>query len=193
MLRGVVGGISMLALGLATGAVADDELAAIDERIAASPKQASLHLDRAEKLLSLGRFDEALDACDAAQDLLPGDGQVVLVRAEIEIAMGDVGLAEHHLTNHIRYDRKDAEALFLRGRARELGERFEDALADYDLSASIQADVEVELARARVLMRLGRLAEASSKLRQAIAKHPGVMSLVEALIEIERARNEPTT
>lgn len=149
-----------------SAAFADADVVELDSLIAEAPRAVSLRLDRAEALLSLGRFEEALVDCDMAERMDPRDSGVSLVRSRIHLAMGELGLAERHLSKHLKRSRPTAGALYLRGSIREETGRFEEALADYQAAIALESDPELRRSRARMLRALGRLDDAVALLKE---------------------------
>ena len=133
---------ALLSLGLfitpsfasASGEVEDLELE-LEER----PTDVALRLEYADYLLALGRFDEALVSCDVAESLAKKDPAVSLTRGRIYYAMGELGLAEHYLSLHLKSKHPSAEAYLLRAKIREKTGRFKEAVEDYEAARLLGA------------------------------------------------------
>jgi tetratricopeptide (TPR) repeat protein len=154
----------------------EPDVSEIDDQLRENPESVELRLDRAEDLLALGRFDEALVDCDLAASLAPNDRAVSLTRARIHLAMGELELAEEHFTSYLERGPASVEVYMLRGGIREETERHPEALADYDSAKKLAVQqakakrsldqllqmIEIEEARARSLEALKRTAEAKA-------------------------------
>ncbi len=150
------------------------EVAEIDDQLRERPEDVGLRLDHAEALLALGRFDEALVDCDLATALAPKDASIALTRGRIQLAMGELGLAEAHFSSYLKHGQPTIEVFMMRGAIREETERDREALADYDAARRLALSgpkqrrmlgdmlelIDIEAARARTLERLGRAREA---------------------------------
>lgn len=158
---------ALLLLLAPTTALAQEELVDLNARVHEAPQDVKLRLDRADALLSAGRFDEALVDCERAEEIDPRDADVSLTRARIYLALGELGLAEHYLSAHLKAGRPSAGALFLRGSIREETGRFEEALADYRAAVALESDAELQRSRRRMLRALGRLDDAVAWVRPA--------------------------
>ena len=154
----------------------EPDVSEIDDLLRENPDSVELRLDRAEDLLALGRFDEALVDCDLAASLAPKDPAVALTRGRIHLAMGELELAETHFTSYLDRGPATVEVYMLRGGIREETERHPEALADFDRAKKLAVQqakarrsldqllqmIEIEEARARSLEALKRTAEAKA-------------------------------
>jgi tetratricopeptide (TPR) repeat protein len=171
---------TLLALTLlvapAIGSAQEPDVSGIDDMLREDPHNLELRLDRAEDLLALGRFDEALVDCDLAAQLAPSDPAVSLTRARIYLAMGELERAEVSFTSYLKRDKANVEVFMLRGGIRQETGRPLEALADFDVAKKLAVEaakhhrsldqllqmIEIEESRATALDALDRKTEAKA-------------------------------
>lgn len=91
----------------------------LDNAIRLSPTDPHLKLDRAAALIELARWDEAGEALELASDSLPRNTDLLKMRAEVNLNLGDLADAERDIVSAMEIDRTDVATLLLRGRIRE--------------------------------------------------------------------------
>src|SRR5262249_44839437 len=133
---------------------------------------APAHFRRGRALAELQRFDEALASCDRAIALEPGNAEAHCSRGVVLDEMSRFAEAFKTYATGIN---PEYTAAFLH-RARHIGEpRYEEALADFDKSISLNPDsYEAHYNKGVVLQEIDRLKEAIESYDRAIALNPGV-------------------
>jgi tetratricopeptide (TPR) repeat protein len=169
----------------------DDQLHALDGRIAAAPDDAALRLRRAELRLRMGHPRDALADLKVAARLAPDDRAVLLQRALVYVALGRPRTAERDLDRFLAAGPAHAEALAQRARLREADGRLDAARADLDAALALGGDLELYLARGRVDERRGHLDEAAAGYREGLATIGPAVVLRLLLVDVERRRGEP--
>jgi tetratricopeptide (TPR) repeat protein len=158
---------------------APHELRELDAELRRHPDQSELYVERAEFLRTIARYDDALTDLDVAEAL---GAEVDAERAQIHEMRGEPLLAEYFASQALLLD-PEAHVFFLRGRVREQTGRLDAALADYRAALAVAESVELFAAEARVLIALGRIAEARAALEEAI-RTTGAVVLRRELIRI---------
>ena len=170
-------------------ALADDpdaRLAELDARIAASPAGVELLMQRADLLVQEGLTDRAVEDLRLIESLAPDETRLLLLRGLVAYGRGDLARAEADLEAYVSRTGGSARACFLLGQAYEQRDREADALRSYDMALRHGDDVEVYLARGRLLEGLGRLAEAAQSYEMALQGDAASTALRVRLVEVER-------
>lgn len=112
-------------------------------------------------LTLLGRYDEAIEALDAALTHAPQDAQTLLLRAQVLIEQGAWAEAIMTLEAYHALDPEDASIIAVLAQLHDQLGDYEKAYAYYDLSVSMDPeDLSARLNLARCDYMLGRYAEA---------------------------------
>ncbi len=148
-------------------------LALLDQAIAANPRVAATHLNRAGALHRLGRAEAAIDACRAALRLDRGSAEAQQVLGHV---LSDLGRAEAALGAYREAARRKpglfdihnnlGVALRHAGRLEEAEQSLREALRREPGEPGITANLS------SVLKELGRLTEAEACLRDALRARP---------------------
>ena len=94
-------------------------LVTINNALSLNGNDPQLHADRAAAYIQLKRWDEAEEDLNFAHQRLPRDIEVLKMRAETRLNLGDLEGAENDVADAMALDRKDIPTLVLRGRVRE--------------------------------------------------------------------------
>jgi tetratricopeptide (TPR) repeat protein len=94
-------------------------LVTINNAINLNENDPQLYADRAAAYIQLERWDEAEEDLNFAHQRLPRDIEILKMRAETRLNLGDLQGAEHDVADAMVIDRKDIPTLVLRGRVRE--------------------------------------------------------------------------
>ncbi|MFO0599309.1 MAG: tetratricopeptide repeat protein [Myxococcaceae bacterium] len=122
---------------------------------------------RARVLNELNRSEEAAALLEQLIADNPKDAEMMALLAETRLIQGKGGDAQVLVDKVLTMEPRWARALYVRGRAFELQDRFEEALADYQASLLTDSTFAPALKRIwRVQKRLGNKAEAISALEQ---------------------------
>lgn len=136
-------------------------LTALEEAIKAWPSDPATVFNRANLLLQLARYEEAIAGYDDALRLRPGHPQAILHRA---YALTNAGRYEKALEGFAHAEAHGLEPFSLhydKGRALGALGRAEEALASFDAALRITPDhIGAQFNRARTLQTLDRLDEA---------------------------------
>ena len=168
------------------------EIAALDRKIAASPGDASLLVQRAALLRRQGRPALALADLARADARSPGRRDVLLERGLTLWSAGDPRGAETALDRFLSSGPPAPAALATRGQIREKTRRFEAARADYDAAAHLRPDPEIYLARGRADEAAGKLDRAAQGYEEALSALSGATSVRLALVRVEARRGHFT-
>jgi tetratricopeptide (TPR) repeat protein len=164
------------------------EIQALDARIAASPGDAELLVERAR----LRRLDSdpagSLVDLTRAGVIAPTLRGLILERALTEIALGQSAAAEADLSRFLGAGAPSVAALTARAAIREADRRFALARADYDAAVKLRADPDLYLARGRVDEALGQLDRAALGYEEGLRALSGAVVMRLALIRVEHAR-----
>lgn len=91
----------------------------LENAIRLSPHDPQLRADRAAALIGLERWAEASDDLDRALQAVPGDLNILKMRAETRLHLEDLDGAERDVLSAMAIDGTDIQTLLLRGRVRE--------------------------------------------------------------------------
>ena len=94
-------------------------LVTINNALSLSAKDPHLHADRAAAYIQLERWDEAHKDLNFAHQRLPRDIEILKMRAETRLNIGDLQGAQNDVTDAMAINGKDIPTLVLRGRVRE--------------------------------------------------------------------------
>ena len=152
---------------------AADAMAYLERAIAADPRSAEAHMERANLLNAQARFTESIEACDHALALRDDLPEPFVIRG---VALHGLGRYEEALAD---FDRAlalrpaFAGVLANRGAALKDLERYDEALAAYDRALAIDPDQPEALTnRGAVLVELARFEEALASCDRAVARMP---------------------
>jgi len=109
-----------------------------------TPKTAADFVDRSERLLSRGRYNEAIEDASAALKLDRNCGPAYQKRAMAFSYKNDLDTAVADATTAIKFNDEDKIAFLTRGRAYEMKKDYEKSIADY--TRAIQIDPKYTIA-----------------------------------------------
>jgi tetratricopeptide (TPR) repeat protein len=160
------------------------DLIALDAHLAAHPTDVGAVIQRSELYLRDGQPDEAIADLRYAEALQPGDPRISAQRAAILRSLGRLDEALAELDACIASWASPPMAVYaLRARVLAALERREDAIADYDAALALGDEVDLYLERGRLLLSLGRLAEAARGYEEGMLAASGATVLRVAAIE----------
>lgn len=180
-----------VALGLAAGGVAEahpglsKELRRLDERLEKDPFDLDARLLRAEVQRRQGHLSDALSDVEIAHGQAPDRSEVLLSRALARLDLGCYGLAELDLDGLVDAGSPSWEVFAARARARERGERWGAARADYSAALALRPRPELFLARGRVDERRGDLEAAAAGYAEGLKVLGDAAVLTRALVRAE--------
>ncbi len=156
------------------------------KRIAASPKDAQLHLDYAEFLLSAGLIDNAIVEFQSAARLKPSDAEPFIALAEIYLQNLDFEKAQSCAGNALKLQPRSSSARIVLLSALVQ----EDQIADAERELAILLKSAPQNARVlqlayMVKARLGDFSEARRYLQLAVTLQPAKIDWVLALCKME--------
>jgi tetratricopeptide (TPR) repeat protein len=161
----------------------------IDERLARATEIPLSERRQARLLLRRARFSRQNGALAAALADLKHAGELGAKGRLMSYERGlTLALLEHdaealpELDRFLATGRPNAIALNARARIHERSGRFELALADYSASVALRDDVEIYLARGRVLSSLERCDDAATGYRAGLARIGRAEALEKALV-----------
>lgn len=169
----------------------DARLESLSERIAASPSDRGLRLQRAEAYRRAGHFHDALRdlAVIARED--PDDTAMRIERALVHIARGRARAAERDLDAAIDRGPASATAHWERAKLHEVAGRLAAAREDLDAAIALGGTPDLYLDRARVDAAQGDLVAAAAGLAQGCSELSDPVVLRLALVDAERRRGAP--
>lgn len=188
--------VPLVAVVLAVSTVAfadpdrEDELAVLNARIAQSPANVDLLLQRAELRLLEVELDEAAADLRLVEALAPSEPRILLLRAEIDFQRGALAEAEVSLEAYVGRTGGSYRAWFLLGAVHERRDRLDAALHSYDQALAFGDDVDLYLARGRVLEATGRLDDAGRNYETGIQATGGAVVLRMELADVARRRGD---
>lgn len=167
-----------------------EDLEEVTERIALSPGEVSLLLERSELFLQEARPEDALVDLRLAGAIAPGDPRIAAQRAAVLFVMGrdDEALAEIEACLALRAAGPTFTDLALRARILARLGRTADAIDEYGAALALRDDVELYLERGRLLERAGRLDEAAQHYGDGLRALGGAVVLRLAAIELDLRR-----
>lgn len=122
---------------------------------------------RAQVLNQLGRTEEAASLLEKLIEENPKDAELLALLAETRLLEGKGGDVQVLVDKVLSMEPRWARALYVRGRAVEMQDRLEDALADYQGAMLTDSTFAPALKRIwRVQQRLGNKAESIAALEQ---------------------------
>ena len=127
------------------------------------------HLCTALTLMSLGRADEALAACERGSAALPAALELYLLRGALQLDLGRLDEALASYEQALLRDPTSTEALTFKGFALYALGRSAESLQVHEQLVALEPErPEAHLFKGRVLEQLGRLAEAAACYEEAI-------------------------
>ena len=165
----------------------EDELAALNARIAASPTDVDLLLQRAELRLREAEPEAALADLRLVEAIRPADPRLSLLRGWLDFERGADERAVVELETYVARTGGTVFAHALLGRLHERNDRLAEAVASYDDALVHGDDVDVYLRRGRLLAVMGRLDRAAAGYEAGLAA-TGAVALRVALVELETRR-----
>ena len=142
--------------------------------VAWDPNSPPFHSELAGLLSAMGRPQEAADALQAAVRQIPGDGNLHYHLGLALAELNQPGAARAELETAVRLNPRHARAWYNLGLAQNQGGQPESALESLTQAEGLQQDdPEIPYARATILMRLRRNAEAMRSIRRALELAPG--------------------
>ena len=175
-----------LSCSIASADDPDARIARLTERIAVSPSDVDALAERADLLLQEDRLEDATADLRLLEALAPDDPRMLLLRGLVAYERGDVDRAEVDLEAWIFRTGGALVPCRLLGTIYERSDREEEALRMYDAALAFGDDVDVHLAKGRLLEGLGRHAEAASSYEAALAGGAPSAALRARLIDVER-------
>lgn len=148
----------------------DEALPLLDALLAAE-RTDGLAFKRVQALRMLGRVDEASSLVETLPTAFAG---VAMERARIAVVQQRWNVAREALDQHLATSPRDAEALMLRGAAREFTGDARGAEDDYRASLGANPGFAgASLRLAALYAQTGRIADAIGVLETHLARHPG--------------------
>lgn len=145
----------------------------IDQALAMSPPNASMHFHRALALEKLLRLDEAISSYDRAVAIRPGYVQALVNRAALWKQLGRTDLAVVSLQQAIKADDTCVPAYLNLGNAQTALKQWELSRASYRKAMDLDPGSEMApIYLAKALRMLGRIPEAIASCEAALARHP---------------------
>jgi tetratricopeptide (TPR) repeat protein len=145
-------------------AQAEQDLAMIDSK---DSKREDVLALRAQVLNELGRSEEAAALLEELVNENPKDAEIIALLAETRLEEGKGGEAQVLVDKVLAVEPRWARALYVRGRAVEMQERYEDALADYQSALLTDSTFTPALKRVwRVQKHLNNKPESMATLEQ---------------------------
>lgn len=189
---GLAGLVLLLSTVVAAHEDVDRRIADLDVRIAASPRNLTLYIDRAELFRARRDWGFAHADLQQAAALVPHNVDLYFYRGRLWLEAGRPERAEPELTRFLATKPNHPQGLLVRARVRAaLGRRL---AAAGDLSRAIavlhRPTPELYLERARLLVAEGgiRVNEAVRGIDEAVAQLGPLVSLVEFAVETESQR-----
>ncbi|MEO7318508.1 MAG: tetratricopeptide repeat protein [Chthoniobacteraceae bacterium] len=166
-----------------------EALAAVTQQIAASPASGGLYLLRGRLHAAHRDWRAAHADYDRAGELDPTLVAVELARGEAWSAAGQPDEAVAALNRYIARQPESAAGYFARARAQSRAGRTEDAAADFALAITRTREPEpaMYLDQSHALVSAGRAGDAIRALDDGIARLGPLGTLVQPVIELERA------
>lgn len=147
-------------------------LAVLDERIRADPANATLLLERAEVSLNLENPARMREDLEKAVLVDPKSAETWIAAGEM-MRQVDAAAAIPYFDRAVSLAPRNAKALHLRGLARAVADRLEDALVDVDAALDIApTEALTHGLKGNILMRLGRFDDAIDALSRSLAIEP---------------------
>ncbi len=148
-----------------------DEALPLLDALLAEERTDGLLFKRAQALRMLGRVDEAASLVETLPSAFSG---VAMERARIAVVQQRWSVAREALDQHLATSPRDAEALMLRGAAREFTGDVRGAEDDYRASLGANPGFAgASLRLAALYAQTGRVATAIHVLETHLARHPG--------------------
>ena len=145
----------------------------IDQALALSPPNASMHFHRALALEKLLRLDEAIRSYDRAIAIRPAYAQALVNRAALWKQLGRTDLAVLSLQQAIKADDTCVPAYLNLGNAQTALKQWELSRASYRKAMDLDPSSEMApIYLAKALRMLGRIPEAIASCEAALARHP---------------------
>ena len=173
-----------------------DELAALadlDRAIDLDPGSVAAQQTRAGLLLRLGRYDEAIVACDEVLAVTPDDRQSLLSRGKARYSQRDLDGSASDFAHAAKVAEAAEDAAILasalswQGETLRLQGRYDEALGVLDRAIEVGPPSAFALGtKGQVLTRLGRRTEAAEALTAAAAADPSLAWVHTALGEVHR-------
>jgi tetratricopeptide (TPR) repeat protein len=168
-------------------------LADLDHAIAADSRSATAYRARAQLLERLGRYPDAIAACNAILELAPDDGPALLTRGMARYALRELGEAVEDLSRAAELagkagdDRLRERALAWQGETLRMQRHYDEALDVLDQAVAAGPPSAFTLGtRGQVLTALGRHAEAIETLTAASQARPSPAWIHAALADVHR-------
>ncbi len=145
----------------------------IDQALALSPPNASMHFHRALALEKLLRFDEAIRSYDRAIAIRPAYVQALVNRAAVWKQLGRLDIAVASLQQAITADATCVPAYLNLGNAQSALKQWKMSVASYRNAMDLDpASEKAAIYLAKALRMLGRISEATACCEAALARHP---------------------
>lgn len=145
----------------------------IDQALALSPPNASMHFHRALALEKLLRLDEAIRSYDRAIAIRPAYVQALVNRAAVWKQLGRIDLAVASLQRAIKADATCVPAYLNLGNAHKALKQWELSTVSYRRAMDLDpGSVTSPIYLAKALRMLGRVPEAIASCEAALAHHP---------------------
>ena len=145
----------------------------IDQALALSPPNASMHFHRALALEKLLRLDEAIRSYDRAIAIRPAYVEALVNRAAVWMQLGRTDLAVVSLQQAIKADDTCVPAYLNLGNAHTALKQWELSTVSYRRAMDLDpGSVTSPIYLAKALRMLGRVPEAITRCEAALAHHP---------------------
>jgi tetratricopeptide (TPR) repeat protein len=168
-------------------------LADLDHAIAVDSRSATAYRTRAQLLERLGRYPDAIAACDAILALAPDDGPALLTRGMARYALRELDEAAEDLSRAAELAEKAGDirlretALAWQGESLRMQRHYDEALGILDQAVAAGLPSAFTLGtRGQVLTALGRHAEAIETLTAASRVRPSPAWIHAALADVHR-------
>ncbi len=150
-----------------------EALSAIDEAIATESEDPAYYCLRADVLLKIERFEEAIQDAQAVLDIEPDHWHSFQQMIQATVAMGCLQDAEVHARELVRLAPAEPDALLFASRFYLSQDQLDKALELVDEALNIDADdQEAQHLRSFVLFEMGDYGRASEELRQSASHRP---------------------
>jgi len=170
---GFVQGALLLAQAQQASGKPDEALSTLESVLTDDPSQARARVLQAEILEQQRRWKDAAESWKAAQELVPGNGDIAARRAIALLNSGDSAGAESAARAAKASNPTDVRVLYVLGVALEARNAFDEALPILEDAARRAPDNgAVQYQYGSVLDRVGRKADAEQVLRAVVAKNP---------------------
>lgn len=166
---------------------------ALTEQLESQPRNATLLSQRGTQYALDENWDMALRDFEIARQSNPGEKDIGLHIGEMLLHLNRYEDSERELTAVIRENPSHTRAYELRASVREMANKTNDATADYDKAISLSAKPKPHLyvARAQLLVRIGKLDDALGGIEQGVAQLGPLASLIEPAVDAAAHRNQP--